>query len=400
MITLLLATPPVVIDHVRVEVGDGSVIEDTNVVLSGDMISAVKVGANAPGAHHIDGHGKTLAPGFIDVLSQLGVVEVELEKTGRDDQLEHAPFVPAFSVADGFNPLSMRIPIAREEGITSSVVSPRGGVLYGMGYWFELTGLMSSRPDVKTPLAMFGGIGSEAAENSGGARGGIWMALREIIADTRFYAQHRKAVEEGKARPLSLSPMHLEAMIPVVEGKLPLVLRASRASDIMSAIVLAQNEKIKIMIAGANEAWLVANELKAAQIPVIIKPTDQVPWGLEAARSRDDLATLLAAAGVEIIIASDDSSQRHRRLRQEAGTAVAYGLSHAAALRAITETPARLFGHDKEVGTVKVGKRANVVLWSGDPLETTSYVLNMWIGGESQNTTTRQLLLVKRYRAI
>ena len=202
--------------------------------------------------------------------------------------------------------------------------------------------------------------------HSGGARRGLWLKLREVVADARWYAKNKAAVERNRSRALSLSPLHLEALLPVLEGKLPLVLSAHRASDILEAIRFGQEEKLRIVIAGATEAWLVAAELKKANVPVLLVPSSMVPGSFEQLYARDVVASKLDAAGVSVAIACTDFSRR--RLRQEAGIAVSYGLPRARALAAITLAPAKALGLDKDLGSVEAGKRADVVLWSGDPL--------------------------------
>ncbi|MDP3153088.1 MAG: amidohydrolase family protein [Archangium sp.] len=383
------------IEHVRVELGDGRVLEDATVVIDGERIVSVGTGAGPAGATRIDGTGKTLTPGFIDVASPLGIKEVDQEPSTVDESLGGVAMVPGFRAADGFNPLSMRIPVAREEGVTSAVLAPGSGVLAGLGHWVPLTGAMNSMPDLKKPVAMFGDVGSGGASLSGGARGGLWLKLREVVADARWYSKNKAAVEQNRSRVLSLSALHLEALLPVLEGKVPLVLAANRASDILEAVRFGQAEKIRVVIAGGSEAWLVAAELKKAQVPVVLVPSNQVPGSFEQLRARDDLATKLGEAGVSVVIACNDFSRR--RLRQEAGIAVSYGFARGKALSAITLEPARALGLEKELGSIEVGKRADLVLWKGDPLELSSVAEKVFIGGVEQVLATRQTRLVERY---
>lgn len=391
----LLVLNSVAIEHVRVEVGDGRVLEDVTVVIDGDRIVSVGQVAAPLGATRIDGRGKTLTPGFVDAASPLGLKEVDLEPSTVDESLHGAVLVPAFRVAEGFNPLSQRIPAAREEGVTSAVLAPGGGVLSGLGHHVALTGALSSLPDLKRPVAMFGDVGNGGASVAGGSRGGLWLKLREAVADARWYARNRAAVEQNRARSLSLSPLHLEALLLVIEGKVPLVLNAHRAADVLEAVRFGQEEKLRVVIAGGSEAWLVAGELQRAQVPVLLVPSHLVPGSFEQLRARDDVATKLNAAGVRVAIACNDFSRR--RLRQEAGLAVAYGLPRNTALSAITLEPAKALGLEKELGSIEVGKRADVVLWKGDPLELSSTAEKVFIGGVEQSLETRQRRLVERY---
>lgn len=393
----LAASAPTVIEHVKVEVGDGTVLESVAVLLEGGRIRAVGQVSAPADARHIDGVGKVLTAGLIETRSHLGLSEVDQEGSANDYVLDQAgSMVPAFRAADGFNPASVRIPRAREEGITSAITIPGGQVIYGTGSWFDLTGRFSSRPNAANPVAMYGGVGGGAAAAAGGSRGGVWLMLREAIAEARSFQKNPAGVDQSK-RGSVLKPWHLEAMVPVLEGKLPWVIDADRASDILTVLELAKSEHFRVVIAGGAEAWRVARELAAAKVPVIVKPTAQQPQSFDQLAARTDTATLLAAAGVPLLLTAGSSNMEINRLRQEAGIAVAYGLTHEAALTAITQTPAQVFGHGQDLGTVTVGKRANVVLWSGDPFETSTVAEQVWIDGELQSLDTRQRKLAERY---
>ena len=401
MIALLVAATtacsPCIIQNVRVEVGDGTVIGRTNVGIAHGKIVSLS-GSMPPMTQVLDGEGKTLAPGFIAAESDLGTVEVSLEPSANDTEMHGAALTPGFSVAWGFNPLSIWIPIVREEGVTNAVIAPSGGLLAGQAAWVSLTGSLASAPDPAHPVAMFGDVGADAAGRVGGARGAVWLQLRQAFADARFYKKSRADYEAGEARPLSLTPLHLEALLSIVDGTLPLVVHANRASDILEAIAFAKAEKVKLVIAGGAEAWKVLDQLTERAIPVIIEPSTQEPSSFDRLASRDDLATLLERANIPLLISASGSPIAGRRLRQEAGIAVGNGLSHSGAVRAITLAVARAFGRDSEYGSVETGKRANVVLWSGDPLELSSVAEHIWIDGEEQSLSTRQRELAERYR--
>ena len=386
------------VEHVRVQVGDGTVLQNATVVWDKGNIVAVGPNVTVPeGAERIEGRNKILTPGLIETRSHLGVSEVDEEGSTGDTQLEKDFATPALRVADGFNHASIRIPVAREAGITAAIVMPEGRILHGTGSWVHLTGLLSDRPDPTQPIAMFGSI-SRLASGTSPARGGIWLALREYIEDARYYQRNRAAFDKGDARGLSLRPHHLAALLPVLDGKLPLVLEANRATDIVAAVELARAEKLKLVIAGGAEAWQVAPLLASANVPVILHPTHAEPSSFEQLGARVDAARLLHAAHVTLLLAAGEANTEVPRLRQEAGLAVAYGLPYEAALPAITSTPARVFGRDKDEGLVAAGKHANLVLWDDDPLETTTLAEKVWIDGVLQNAPSRQQLLVERYR--
>ncbi len=395
-----LSVSPTLIEHVRVEVGDGTVLENANVLLNSGRIAAVGEKFRVPnGVQRVEGKGLVLTPGFIETLTQLGLTEVDMEELSNDYAL-YGDMVPGFRAADGFNPRSVRIPIERQGGVTDAVLAPRGALLNGSGAWFSLTGDSSGAPNPDEPVGMFAGIGAGVALHAAaeGARGGAWLKLRQAFEDARFYLEHRQAVDKGQARTLSLSPLHLRALIPVLLRRMPLVLHVHRASDIRAALRFKKTENILLVIAGGTESWLVADALRQAQVPVIFRPRGLRPASFDTLAAREDLATVLSDKGVRFAISAVDWANNIRRLRQEAGIAVAHGLKRSEAIRAITQTPAEIFGKGKEIGTVTVGKRANVVLWSGDPLEHSSTVKRLWIDGKPMSLRTRQTELAERYR--
>ncbi len=390
--------PPLAILGARVERGDGTFLDNGTVIVVDGKIADVGVGVpQPPGAQVIDARGRVLTPGLIATGSQVGLVEVGLEKGTVDAALEGAA-VPAFRAIDGYNPRSWRVAVDRGQGITSSIVTPWGALIHGQGFWVELSGEPGSAAGAKR-VAMFASLAGAARDAAGGARGGVLLRLREILDDTRFYRANKSAYDRAQTRPLSLSRLHLEAMFAVADGTLPLVVDANRESDVRALLALAEAERLRVVVNGGAEAWLVAGELAARKVPVILQPSTMEPWGFDALHARDDAAALLDGAGVPLVISSGGTDNGTTRLRQEAGVAVAYGLPWRKALSAITLAPARVFGVDREVGSIAKGKRADLVLWSGDPLEVTSAADVVIIAGRRQDLGSRQRALAERYRA-
>ncbi|MDF1563835.1 MAG: amidohydrolase family protein [Deltaproteobacteria bacterium] len=397
---LLCLADPCALVGARVEVGDGTVHERATVLLRDGKIVAVGPRLALPeGTRRIDVSGKTITPGLVEVHSLFGLSEVSAVQSTSDHALGGEVAAPGFRVAPAFNPESMRIPLARSEGITGTVIRPTGALLHGEGVWVDLSGELADRPDPTRPAAAFGAVGEGAAASVGGSRGGVWLRLRQHFEDARAYGKDRKAFERGASRPLSLSPLHLRALLPVLAGALPLVLEADRASDILAALDLAREEKLRLVITGGAEAWRVAAELKAAGVPVILRPSQQRPTRFETLKAVDDAATRLHAAGVRLVITGAGWTMAPGRLRQEAGLAVAQGLPRAEALRAITLTPAELMGKGAELGSLSPGKRATLVVWSGDPLELSTVAETVLIDGRERSLRTRQLDLAERYLA-
>ncbi len=402
-LALLVVAAPIAIVDVAVEVGDGTRLDRATVVIDGAVITGVFAAGGVVGvpdnASRIDGVGKVLSPGLFAVSSQLGLFEVGLEAQSDDDHLQ-GPATPGFRAVDGYNPLSPHIAIDREEGVTSALLAPSGTkLLMGQGFVVELSSRLEALPDGDKPAAMMGAFDGQAAEAFGGSRAGLLMALREIVDDARFYRKNTAAFDRGDARDLRLTPVHLRALQPVLDGKVPLVVRVDRAADIRALLAFAQKEKLKLVVDSGVEAWLVAAELKAANVPVIVRPSQSGGISLDALHARDDLAAVLHAAGVTVLISSWDSQNGTTRLRQEAGLAVQNGLPHAVAVRAITQAPQLVFGGapSANVGVVKKGARASLVLWSGDPLEALTLAERVWVAGDEITVPSRQRLLAEKY---
>jgi imidazolonepropionase-like amidohydrolase len=397
MLLLSLAAAPVAIVDARVEIGDGSVLERATIVIDQDRIVALGADVVVPtGAERIDGRGKVVTPGLLSVGEQVGLIEISLEQQTVDAQLDGVA-VPAFRSIDGFNPRSMRVPIQREQGVTTQILTPWGALLRGQAFAVDMTGEAESVARARR-VAMSAGFGAGTKDAVGGARGGVLLRLREIFDDVRFFKANRAAFDRAQARPLSLSRVHLEALIDVVEGKLPLLFDVHRASDISALLAFAREQQVKVMVNGGAEAWLVARELAAAKVPVMLQPSTMAPFAFEALHARDDAPALLEQAGVTVIITSGPTDNGTNRVRQEAGIAVAYGMSRPAAVRAILQEPARAFGLDGEIGTLARGKRADVVIWSGDPFELSTRAEQVFIAGKRQSLVTRQRQLADKYR--
>lgn len=374
-------------------------IEGGTLVLRDQKIVAVGRGVPVPaGATVIDGSGKYLTPGMFAPLSALGVVEIDAVGETNDRASAHKRYGPALDMSDAFNPLSHRIPIARVDGVTRAMVAPlarRGGnVLIGQGAVVSLGS--TSAWLVKPRAAMFAAFGEEGAGLSG-TRASNVLALREEFEEVRNAAKPARPGREPQLDSL-LSSLDIAAMKPVMAGQVPLVVSANRASDILAAIALARQYKLRLVISGGAEAWLVASQLAAYKAGVILDPLLQLPEGFDSLSARSDNARLLTSAGVVVAFSSDQTATYNaRNLRQLAGNAVRFGLDPAAALAAITLNPARLYGVDAQLGSLAVGKLADLVLWDGDPLELSSYPAAVFIGGERMDDATRQSALRDKY---
>jgi len=243
-------------------------------------------------------------------------------------------------------------------------------------------------------------LGEAGTGIAGGSRGSAITALRADLDDVRWFARNRRSFNDGATRELRLSRPDLEALVPVIQKRMKLIVSVRRASDILEVIKLARDYSLDVVVAGGEEAWVVAKELAAARIPVMLNPTNNLPGSFEMRDATMENAARLARAGVLICFANGDGGHRAREARYNAGNAVAHGLSHARAVEALTVNAARIFGEAGSVGSIERGKTADLVVWSGDPLEPLSEATSIIIAGKMQPMTSRADELAKRYRKL
>lgn len=391
----------IVIEGARVHVAPGRTLDGATVVIRDGVIVEVGAGAAVPeGAQRIDAAGAVVTAGFVDGYSQLGLVEVDQEGSTVDGRFggDNGGIHAAYTATDGYNPRSVAIPVARTGGVTSAVSAPTGGLVSGASAWVTLADATDvAAVAVRAPLAMHVTLGADAMGVARGSRGVALERLRELLDDVAQYAKRKAAYERAETRPFAAARLDLEALLPVLAGRVPLVVRCDRASDILAAVRLGAQLRVRVIIAGGAEAWTVAEELAASRVPVILAPTHNLPADFDAVHVRDDAAAVLRAAGVTVVISTMGEPAGMRTLRQEAGVAVGWGLSWDDALAAVTTAPAAVFGITDR-GTVEKGKVADLVVWSGDPFELSSRPLHVLIGGQPQPLRTRQTLLLERYR--
>ncbi|MBA2688968.1 MAG: amidohydrolase family protein [Gemmatimonadaceae bacterium] len=384
----------------------GAPIENGTVLISGGKIVAVGANVTVPsGAQRIDATGKWVTPGLVNGNTQLGLSEVgavqgtnDASARGRDE------IAAAFRVWEGLNTTSALFAPARREGVTSVMVMPQGGLIWGQAAVIKLVPGMLSDMLIKGPVAMIAQIGSP---NRGGAgsRGELIMRLRELFEDTRAFQRNRAAYERAETRNYAASRKDLEAMIPVIDGLLPLVIATDKSSDIDAALMLAREYGIKIIIGGGSEAWMVADKLAAARVPVMTGAMNNIPGDFASLGTRQDNLALLRRAGVPVIIIGnsgngDEQTFNVRNIRQEAGNAVSYGMSWDDALRAVTLAPAEIFGVAGRVGSLAAGRDADVVVWSGDPFEFSTRAEHVFVAGREYLELNRQELLTERYKTL
>jgi hypothetical protein len=307
---------------------------------------------------------------LIDSNIQTGIVEIPLSAEGTADQnTTDARVSAAFSVVDSFNGNSVVIPVTRIEGITRALITPggTGNVFLGQGAVMDFSGAQVPASVTRAPAAMVALLGEAGAGVAGGSRSTAMLRLREILDDARDYGVNKLAYNARNRRDYARGRLDLEALQPVLKGQVPLAIQANRASDLLTAIRLADEFKVRLVLIGAAEGWMVARQLADAKVPVVVKPLTDIP-SFDSLGATLENAARLSRAGVTVALASFDT-QNSRLLRQEAGNAIANGMDRDAALRAVTLTPAQLWGVADRVGSLEAGKDADLVIWSGDPFE-------------------------------
>jgi imidazolonepropionase-like amidohydrolase len=379
----------------------GPALEAATVLVRDGRIVAVGVDVEIPvGARRIDARGQHVTPGFIESGTQIGLVEVNAVAGSVDHTLSQTQAVrdqirAAFNVADAINPASVVIPVTRIEGVTTAISRPQGGLVAGQGVAIDLDGASLDRMLVRSPVGMWASLGEAGAAAVGGTRAASSIRLREVLDDARAYRQRRGEYDRGATREFAVSRLDLEALQPVLAGDLPLVVEAHRASDIRAALRIARDYELRLVLTGATEAWMVADDIARAGVPVVIRVLENLPGSFERLGARYENAALLGQAGVRVVLTSGDTHNA-RNLRQEAGNAVAFGLPHDEALRAVTRYAAELWGLTDH-GALEPGRVANVVVWGGDPLELLTPVRHVIIGGREIPRVSRQTQLRDRY---
>jgi hypothetical protein len=367
-------------------------LEQTDVLVRNGKIAAIGSGIAAAGAKVIEAGNRPLTPGFYAGLANIGVTEVYAESTTSDSNISFAApawqqqWRPEFDVTRAYNPRSVVLPVARIEGLTWTVLSPRSGdsIISGQGAAVTLDGRYDAVLNgSRTLFASWSGPSAA----SGGSRAAQYMLLEQAIREVR------SAVPAGDQA--LLHPAGREALSAYLAGG-RVVFSVERAADIHALITFAQRYRMKPVIHGGSEAWLVADELARAAVPVILNPLENLPDNFNKIGARLDNAARLHAAGVRIAFSADDVHNASK-IRQLAGNAVAHGLPWDAALAAVTAAPAEIFGLGASRGHIVVGQSADLVLWSGDPLEVTSLADQVWIAGRAIEMRSRQSELRDRY---
>ncbi len=382
----------------RVVTNTGAVLERADVLIIDGRIGSVGASIAAPaGARIIDATGKWVTPGVIASMSEIGLSEISGSGAPNDASIKEGRISAAADAGRAFDPAASAVAITRLEGVTRAVIAPDavGTIFSGRGALVTLDGGADSvyRERIFEVLE----LGEVGADRAGGSRAALWPYLEAALKDAREYPARYVSGQGGAV----LDEIDAAALKPFALGQGLFLVRTERASDIRELIRFKRaNPALRFVIHGGAEAWMVADGLARAKIPVIIDPLANLPDRMEKLGARLDNAAILARAGVTIVIAPSPGTvdaQQARLALQLAGNAVANGLSWDAAFAAISSAPAQVFGVSSELGTLQAGRVADVVVWDGDPLDVMSAPVSVFIAGRDMELVSRQTRLRDRY---
>ena len=374
----------------------GPRIQNATVLIQDGKITAVGTNLTIPaGTTRIDATGRTVTPGLLNAASNLGLTQVgSVDATNEGNH--SGDLNPAFNVAEGINPQVVNIPVARMEGTTTAITRPGGGLIPGQAVLIDLNGDRIEDMVSQSPAAMMIDLSESSKGAGGGSRAGVLQRLRQVFQDALEYERRKADFRKRDMQDLSAPAAELEALLPVLHGTLPAFAIANRESDIASALRLAREFNLKLVILGGTEAWKIAADLGRAKVPVAVYPLTNLP-SFDGPGARSDNAALLAAAGVSVIVVEAETGGP-RDLRFAAGFAIRNGLSWDDALKAVTLAPAMAFGVANRYGSLEPGKVADVVVWSGDPFDYSGHAEHVIIEGKDIPMTSRMTELLERYR--
>lgn len=392
----------------KLAIGDGSeAIENGTVVIVNGKVTAAGANVAIPaGAQRIDATGQWVTPGIVSGFSRVGLVEVEAVASTNDTEASKSPFSAAIDVSTAINPLANPIAISRTSGVTRAVVVPSAGnsIFAGQGAVIDLS---TDMDDVTQPRAFqYVELGETGAAKAGGSRPAAQLMFRTLLDEAQDYARNPSAYD-GRSKDNLLLRVDAKALLPVIQGKVPLLVHVERGPDILGVIALRKEfPMLKIVLVGAAEGWRVAREIAAAKIPVITAGLTDLPASFETLAATQSNVGRMVEAGVLVALGLTDGNDavQLRWAMQQAGNMVALqkipgatGLSWGQALRAISSAPAEVMGMGDRIGSLKPGRAGDVVIWDGDPLELMSAPTAVFIDGKQQPLENRQTKLRDRY---
>src|SRR5690349_8498015 len=392
------------------------VIENGVVVMQNGRITAIGGAGTAipAGARVIDVTGMTVYPGLIDSETHLGLTEVSADRMTNDELEASDEIMPHMHVYDAFHAETALIPVTRINGITNAIVAPASGdTLPGQDSFIQLAGASATEMltvrDIAMPLNFTGQ--QRRNQNFDQAkypftRMGMAAQLLQAFIDAQDYDQKLAAYdkknnssdtkEKDKAGAPPKRDLKLEALLPYLHGKKPVVLAAEQANDLLTALDLANEFHLKVILSRVTHSASLLDKIAATKLPVIVGSIYEQPKESERYDAVFSLPAQLAKRGVKIAFASYDAHQA-RNLPYAAGYAVGFGLPPEEALKALTINPAQMWGVDKDLGSLEVGKMGNVVVANGDPLDVKTDVKHVFIQGQEIPLVNKQTQLRDQY---
>jgi imidazolonepropionase-like amidohydrolase len=392
-------------------------IENGTVLIRDGKIAAVGAGIAIPAdSQVIDASGLEVYPGMFDPITQIGLNEVSAVSATLDVS-ELGDYNPELVAATAVNPASAHIPITRANGITEVIAAPgtsgfdlqSGGLIEGQASAFNLAGWTMDEMQINRSVAMVINWPSIQTRTFDFATFSIkekpyadvkkeYDKSVNALGDWMDRARHYAQAKEKGSPALYERDLKLEALVPVVEGKLPVLVVADEARDIRNAVDFCTKQNLRMILGSGAEAWKVKELLKDKKIPVVLAPTNRLPEQEDTPYDKPYTEpSELFAAGIPIAFSSFGTAFS-RRLPQYAGTAVAYGLPHDEALKAVMLNAAQIFGLADQLGTLEPGKIANIIVTSGDPLELQTQVRYLFIKGQLTSTDNKHRELYEQYR--
>ena len=423
-----------------VALGDGSEpIEGGTVVIRNGRVVAAGRGVSVPaGAQTIDATGKWVTPGLVAGFSRIGLLEVDAVDATNDVSASNSPFSAAIDVAPAINPRAASVAVSRAGGVTRALVAPGASrsIFAGQGAIIDMGSDMEAV--TRARAFQYVELGETGASNAGGSRASAHVLFRNALREARDLSRfapgisgggapreprandqrdfpleevpNNRMLQAGASRPqdVLLTRFDAAALVPVLQGRQLLLVHAERASDIIQVLGLKREfPNLRLVLVGATEGWTIADRIASSGVPVIANALNDLPSTFEQLAATQSNVARMRAAGVNVALGmiNDEEARQVRLSRQNAGNLVAIGrvpghsgLSWGEALAMITSRPAEAIGMGGDFGSLRPGRRADVVIWSGDPLENSSAAELVLIDGVQQPLDNRQTKLRDRYR--
>lgn len=403
----------VAIRGARIVPVSGPELANGTIVIDNGVVAAIGTNVTIPaGARVIDGTGLSVYPGMMDASTAMGLAEITQGANATVDNAETGNWNPNVQALWGIDPHSAHIGVTRVAGITHVVSRPGGSILAGQAALINLAGYtapaMAVVPRVATVIQLPGQGGGRGGFGGGGGQGGGNQAtpgrtpldsLKQLLEDARAYGKAVAAHAADPSLPRPTTDLALASLQPALDGEMAVLFPANSESQIKEAITFAEEQELKPIIVGGRDAWRMTDFLVEHEVPVIYTSTLGMP-----VRDDDPYDAAYAGpaklreAGVTFAIASGEDNPDVRNLPYHAGMAAAFGLSRDDALRAVTLWPAEIFGVADRLGSLEVGKVANVVVTNGDILEATTSTVHLFIDGRNVPLATKHSELYEIFK--